>query len=116
MGPAHIIDGLQIARDLRAKVAKDVVAFCAAGCRYLQFDDTSWAYLCSDVELAKAAGRGIRTDGLAERCASLHNASLEGKPDHMTITTHVCLGNFRSTWISSGGYEPVAEQLLAVCN
>jgi 5-methyltetrahydropteroyltriglutamate--homocysteine methyltransferase len=98
--------------DLAAAYRDAVKAFYDAGCRYLQFDDTAWAYLCSDAELEKAAARGIRIDGLAERYAELINKSLEGKPDDMTITTHVCRGNFRSTWIASGGYEPVAEQLL----
>jgi len=98
--------------DLATTYRAAVQAFYDAGCRYLQFDDTAWAYLCSDVELAKAAERGIRTDHLAERYAALINASLRDKPDDLVITTHVCRGNFRSTWISSGGYEPVAEQLL----
>ncbi len=102
--------------DLAAAYRDAVAAFYAAGCRYLQFDDTAWAYLCSDVELAKAAERGINTDRLAERYAQLINASIAEKPDDMVITTHVCRGNFRSTWISSGGYEPVAEQLLGVVN
>ncbi|GAA4194456.1 cobalamin-independent methionine synthase II family protein [Gryllotalpicola kribbensis] len=98
--------------DLAAAYRDAIAAFYAAGCRYLQFDDTAWAYLCSATELEKAAARGIRTEGLAERYAALINASLAGKPDDMVVTTHVCRGNFRSTWISSGGYEPVAEQLL----
>lgn len=90
-----------------------VAALYDAGARYLQFDDTAWAYLCSDVELDKARQRGIRTDGIADRYADLLNRVLEGRPDDLVVTTHVCRGNFRSTWISSGGYEPVAEQLLA---
>jgi 5-methyltetrahydropteroyltriglutamate--homocysteine methyltransferase len=98
--------------DLAAAYRDAVARFYEAGCRYLQFDDTAWAYLCSEVELEKAAARGIRIDGLGERYAELINKSLEGKPDDMVITTHVCRGNFRSTWIASGGYEPVAEQLL----
>lgn len=102
--------------DLARAYRDAIAAFYDAGCRYLQFDDTAWAYLCSDVELAKAADRGIRTDGLAERYTRLLNDALAGKPDDMVITTHVCRGNFRSTWISSGGYEPVAEQLLAGCD
>ncbi|MCL2542819.1 MAG: 5-methyltetrahydropteroyltriglutamate--homocysteine S-methyltransferase [Nocardioidaceae bacterium] len=99
--------------DLGAAYRSAVKAFYDEGCRYLQFDDTVWAYLCSDVELGKAAERGIRTDGLAERYAALINSALADKPDDMVVTTHVCRGNFRSTWISSGGYEPVAEPLLA---
>lgn len=114
--PSVYADAEDTFDDLAAAYRDAIAAFYAAGCRYLQFDDTAWAYLCSDVELAKAEERGIRTEGLAERYAALLNASLEGKPADMTITTHVCRGNFRSTWISSGGYEPVAEQLLAVCN
>lgn len=88
-------------------------AFYDAGARYLQFDDTAWAYLCSAEEVAKAKERGIDTDHIAERYASIITRVLDGKPDDLTVTTHVCRGNFRSTWISSGGYEPVAEQLLA---
>jgi 5-methyltetrahydropteroyltriglutamate--homocysteine methyltransferase len=91
-------------------------AFYDAGCRYLQFDDTAWAYLCSDVERERAKERGIDTDGLADAYAALLNEALRDKPDDMTITTHVCRGNFRSTWIASGGYEPVAQQLLEVCD
>ena len=98
--------------DLAAAYRDAVQAFYDAGCRYLQFDDTAWAYLCSPAELQKAAARGIRTEGLGERYAKLINDSLAGKPDDMVVTTHVCRGNFRSTWIASGGYEPVAEQLL----
>ena len=91
-------------------------AFYAAGCRYLQFDDTAWAYLCSDVELQKARERGVNVDHLQERYTHVINTALAAKPADMTITTHVCRGNFRSTWISSGGYEPVAETLLAGTN
>jgi 5-methyltetrahydropteroyltriglutamate--homocysteine methyltransferase len=85
----------------------------AQGARYIQLDDTAWGYLCSEVELEKARARGIRTDGIAERFASMINRVLADRPAGLTVTTHVCRGNFRSTWISSGGYEPVAEQLLA---
>ena len=56
------------------------------------------------------------TDGLADAYAELLNEALRDRPDDMTITTHVCRGNFRSTWIASGGYEPVARQLLEVCD
>lgn len=99
--------------DLAATYRAAVRAFYDEGCRYLQFDDTVWAYLCSQVELDKAADRGIRVDGLPERYAALINNSLADRPADMVITTHVCRGNFRSTWIASGGYEPVAEPLLA---
>jgi 5-methyltetrahydropteroyltriglutamate--homocysteine methyltransferase len=102
--------------DLAAAYRKAVRAFYDAGCRYLQFDDTAWAYLCSDVERKKARERGLDVGHLMENYAAVINKALEGKPADMTITTHVCRGNFRSTWIASGGYEPVAQSLLAGCN
>jgi 5-methyltetrahydropteroyltriglutamate--homocysteine methyltransferase len=102
--------------DLAAAYQKAVRAFYDAGCRYLQFDDTAWAYLCSDVELQKARNRGLDVDHLQETYTRTINQALAARPADMTITTHVCRGNFRSTWISSGGYEPVAENLLANCN
>jgi 5-methyltetrahydropteroyltriglutamate--homocysteine methyltransferase len=102
--------------DLGAAYAKAVKAFYDAGCRYLQFDDTAWAYLCSQDELTKAKARGLDVDHLQESYTKMINTALAAKPADMTITTHVCRGNFRSTFISSGGYEPVAENLLAKCN
>jgi 5-methyltetrahydropteroyltriglutamate--homocysteine methyltransferase len=93
-----------------------VKAFYDAGCRYLQFDDTAWAYLCSQDEVEKARLRGTDVENLARDYARLINRVLEARPDDMVITTHVCRGNFRSTWITSGGYEPVAESLLGVCD
>jgi len=98
--------------DLATTWRDAIAAFHAAGCRYLQFDDTAWAYLCSDAELEKARARGLDTDGLADAYAELLTEILRDAPDDLTVTTHVCRGNFRSTWIASGGYEPVARQLL----
>ncbi|MGO1770078.1 MAG: 5-methyltetrahydropteroyltriglutamate--homocysteine S-methyltransferase [Microbacterium sp.] len=90
-------------------------AFYDEGARYLQLDDTAWAYLCSQEELDRAsAERGIETDGLGRRYASILTRVLEDKPDDLVVATHICRGNFRSTWISSGGYEPIAEDLFSV--
>jgi 5-methyltetrahydropteroyltriglutamate--homocysteine methyltransferase len=102
--------------DLAMAYQKAIKAFYDAGCRYLQFDDTAWAYLCSQEELKKARDRGLDVDHLQETYTVCINKALEAKPADMTITTHVCRGNFRSTFISSGGYEPVAQNLLAKCN
>jgi 5-methyltetrahydropteroyltriglutamate--homocysteine methyltransferase len=93
-----------------------VRAFYDAGCRYLQFDDTAWAYLCSKDEVEKARARGTDVENLARDYARMINRVLEAKPNDMVITTHICRGNFRSTWITSGGYEPVAETLFGGCN
>src|SRR5437588_801896 len=99
--------------DLGQTYRKAVKAFYDAGCRYLQFDDTVWAYLCSQEELRKARERMTNVEALQSIYARVISSALQGKPADMTITTHVCRGNFRSTWIAEGGYEPVAEQLLA---
>jgi len=102
--------------DLGETYKKAVKAFYDAGCRYLQFDDTVWAYLCSQEELQKARERMANVDGLQPIYARVINTALEARPADMTITTHVCRGNFRSTWIAEGGYEPVAETLLGRLN
>ena len=102
--------------DLAKTYRQAIKGFYDAGCRYLQIDDTAWAYLCSQAELKKARDRGLNADRLARDYANVINGALEGKPADMTVTTHVCRGNFRSTWISEGGYEPVAEVLLGQLN
>jgi len=102
--------------DLAKTYQQAIRGFYEAGCRYLQFDDTAWAYLCSQVELKKARERGLKAERLAQDYARVINQSLEGKPADMVVTTHVCRGNFRSTWIAEGGYEPVAEIMLGELN
>ncbi len=102
--------------DLAKTYRQAIRRFYDAGCRYLQFDDTAWAYLCSQAELKKARERGLKADRLAADYGRLINAALDGRPADMVVTTHVCRGNFRSTWIAEGGYEPVAETLLGELN
>ena len=106
----------QFFQDVGNAYKQAVKAFYDAGCRYLQFDDTVWAYLCSQEELRKARERMANVDQLQGIYARVINTALEAKPADMTITTHVCRGNFRSTWISEGGYEPVAETLFGKTN
>ena len=89
-----------------------VRAFADAGCRYLQLDDTVWGYLCSEEQREQARARGDDPERLPAVYARMINTAIEGRPADMVVTTHVCRGNFRSTWISEGGYEPVAEVLF----
>jgi 5-methyltetrahydropteroyltriglutamate--homocysteine methyltransferase len=102
--------------DLATAYRKAVKAFYDAGCRYLQLDDTVWAYLCSRKELELARQRGDDPTRLPEIYAQVINEAIKDRPSDMVITTHVCRGNFRSTWISEGGYEPVAETLFGKVN
>ena len=102
--------------DLGKVYGKAIKAFYDAGCRYLQLDDTVWAYLCSRDQMEQAKARGEDVDKLAAIYAKVINTALKSRPADMVVTTHVCRGNFRSTWISEGGYEPVAELLLGGIN
>lgn len=102
--------------DLATTWRDAIRAFYDAGCRYLQLDDTVWAYLCSEEQRQQIRERGEDPDELAKTYARVLNGALEGKPDDLTIGLHVCRGNFRSTWISEGGYEPVAEVLFGSVN
>lgn len=98
--------------DLAAAYRKAIRAFYDAGCRYLQLDDTAWAYLCSKDEMRKTKERGIDADHLLDTYSRMVSGSIADKPADMVITTHVCRGNFRSKWFSEGGYEPIAERLF----
>jgi 5-methyltetrahydropteroyltriglutamate--homocysteine methyltransferase len=102
--------------DLAEAYRKAVRAFADAGCRYLQLDDTVWAYLCSAEQREEARARGEDPERLPAIYARVINHAIAGRPSDMVITTHSCRGNFRSTWISEGGYEPVAEVLLGQVN
>jgi 5-methyltetrahydropteroyltriglutamate--homocysteine methyltransferase len=98
--------------DLAAAYKKAVRAFYDAGCRYLQFDDTAWAMLCSAFEREQSKKRGDAPDTLPKHYAWLTNMALADKPDDLVVTMHSCRGNFRSKWIAEGGYEPVAERMF----
>ncbi|MGA8807481.1 MAG: 5-methyltetrahydropteroyltriglutamate--homocysteine S-methyltransferase, partial [Thermoanaerobaculia bacterium] len=87
-------------------------AFYDAGCRYLQMDDTAWSMICDPKEREHSKRRGDDPDSLPAKYAAMTNKALEGKPADMTVAMHSCRGNFRSTFIASGGYEFVAEKLL----
>src|SRR5207248_7397582 len=98
--------------DLGQAYKEAIRGFYAAGCRYLQLDDCSFAYLCDQKQRKMLADRGEDPDRQGEIYAGMINAALEGRPADLVVTTHVCRGNFRSTFIASGGYEPVADLLF----
>ena len=99
-------------RDLGAAYQQAVGAFGAAGCRYLQLDEVNIAYLCDPDQIAMLKARGEHVEDLLGIYADMLNQAISGKPDGMVISMHLCRGNFRSTWVASGGYEPVAEALF----
>jgi methionine synthase II (cobalamin-independent) len=111
--PAVYPDMEQFWHDLSAAYADEVARLAALGCTYLQFDDTSLAYLNDPAQRAEIAARGEDADHLHLRYIRQVNDALAGKPDGLTVTTHLCRGNFRSSWAASGGYDFVAEALFS---
>src|ERR1700722_1613568 len=99
--------------DLAAAYADEVRRLGELGCTYLQFDDTSLAYLNDPAQRAQISGRGEDAEHLHLRYIKQINAAVKDKPDGMAITTHMCRGNFRSSWAASGGYDYVAEALFS---
>jgi len=90
-----------------------VQRLAALGCTYLQFDDTSLAYLNDPAQRAEIRGRGEDAEHLHLRYIAQINAAIAGRPAAMAVTTHLCRGNFRSSWVASGGYDFVAEALFS---
>jgi 5-methyltetrahydropteroyltriglutamate--homocysteine methyltransferase len=103
-------------RDLGQTYRLAVRAFADAGCRYLQLDEVNFAYLCDPKLRAQVADRGEDPDKLPSIYAGMINAAMADTPFDMTITMHLCRGNFQSTFVASGGYEPVAEILFNTIN
>jgi 5-methyltetrahydropteroyltriglutamate--homocysteine methyltransferase len=98
--------------DLSAAYAEQVRRLGELGCSYLQFDDTSLAYLNDPAQRQQIAERGDDAEHLHLRYIRQINAALAGRPEGMTITTHMCRGNYRSSWAAEGGYDFVAEALF----
>ncbi|HKZ72936.1 MAG TPA: 5-methyltetrahydropteroyltriglutamate--homocysteine S-methyltransferase, partial [Steroidobacteraceae bacterium] len=98
--------------DVATAYAAELRSLADAGCTYLQLDDTNLAYLCDEKQRAGARARGDDPDELPRRYARLINAALAGRPAGMTVCVHLCRGNFRSSWVAEGGYEPVAQVLF----
>jgi 5-methyltetrahydropteroyltriglutamate--homocysteine methyltransferase len=110
--PAVYPDIEEFWADLAAAYADEVARLAALGCSYLQFDDTSLAYLNDPAQRAEIAARGEDADHLHLRYIRQVNAALAGKPAGLRVTAHLCRGNFRSSWAASGGYDFVAEALF----
>lgn len=98
--------------DLSAAYAEEVRRLAAVGCTYLQLDDTSLAYLNDPAERARLAEKGGDAEHQHERYIRQINAALAGRPAEMRVTTHLCRGNYRSSWTAEGGYDFVAEALF----
>ena len=95
-----------------AAAYKDVIKqFYDAGCRNLQLDDCSWGYSIRDYENKTGIGIGVEENKAA--MLNVNNKAIEGKPEDLVITSHICRGNYHSTFFSSGAYDPVADYVFA---
>jgi len=110
--PAVYPDIEEFWSDLAAAYAEEVRRLAALGCTYLQLDDTSLAYLNDPKQRELVASQGADAEHQHLRYIRQINAALAGRPDTLTVTTHSCRGNFRSSWVAEGGYDFVAEALF----
>jgi 5-methyltetrahydropteroyltriglutamate--homocysteine methyltransferase len=110
--PSVYSDTAEFWSDLTSAYADQVKAIGDLGCTYLQFDDTSLAYLNDPKQREMMANRGEDAEHLHEQYIRHINEALEHRPDGMCVTTHMCRGNFRSSWVAEGGYDFVAEALF----
>ena len=99
-------------QDIAAAYRQVIKDLYDAGCRNVQFDDCTWGMFC-DTKYWEARQKGETSiEDLAARYVRVNNLAIEGHPEDLTITTHVCRGNYHSTWASAGGYAPIAPYLF----
>jgi len=98
--------------DLTAAYREEIADLAERGCRYIQLDDTNLAYLCDPEVRQRTTDRGEDPDELTRLYCQLVNDAIRERPDDMVAAVHLCRGNFKSAWVSQGGYEPVADILF----
>lgn len=101
--------------DVVAAYRKALQCFYDLGCRNIQLDDTSWGEFCALDKREAYEVRGFDLEQIARDYVDVLNRVIEWKPEDLVVNMHICRGNFRSTWFSSGGYEPVAKTLFGHC-
>ncbi len=109
-------DNDEFRADVAATYAEEVARLYALGCRYLQFDDTIFAFLNDPAWRANSLATKIDPDKQHLINVAVINEALKNKPADMAVTVHMCRGNYRSAWFSSGGYDFVAEDVFGGLN
>lgn len=105
-------DDEKLIQDIAAAYRTVIADLYEAGCRNIQFDDCTWGLFCDKKYWNGRQNAETELKETAEKYLRLNNLALENRPADLVITTHVCRGNYHSTWASSGGYEPIAEILF----
>ncbi|MCC6473428.1 MAG: 5-methyltetrahydropteroyltriglutamate--homocysteine S-methyltransferase [Burkholderiales bacterium] len=98
--------------DVASAYAEEIRLLHAAGCDYLQIDDTSHAFLCDERFRESCRRRGDDPERLPEVLAEALNLAIAGRPEGMSVVMHTCRGNWKSSWMAEGGYGPVAEAVF----
>ena len=97
-----------------AKAYQQVIAdLYKAGCRNVQFDDCTWGMFCDTKYWQARQQNATSIEDLAKQYLTVNNLAIKGKPADLALTTHVCRGNYHSTWAAQGGYAPIAPYLFA---
>jgi 5-methyltetrahydropteroyltriglutamate--homocysteine methyltransferase len=99
--------------EVAAAYRQAIAHLAEAGCRYLQLDDVTFAYLCDPKIQQNCRANGDDPAALPRRYAEVINAALADKPADMAVTIHTCRGNFKSAWVAEGGYDPVVEAMFS---
>ena len=106
-------DDEQLVADIAAAYRTVIADLYAAGCRNIQFDDCTWGLYCDADFVAKTGMSAVNIQKVSELGVRLNNLAIEGKPEDLVINTHVCRGNYHSTYAFEGGYDPIAPYLFA---
>lgn len=106
-------DEEELIQDIAAAYRTVIRELYEAGCRNIQFDDCTWGMFCDTKYWSARQKENVSLEEEAEKYLRLNNLAIEGKPEDLTLTTHVCRGNYHSTWASCGGYAPIAPFLFA---
>lgn len=106
-------DTEKLIQDVAAAYRTVIRELYDAGCRNLQLDDCTWGMIVDDDFWKAMAGSGFTLEDEANRYLRINNLALENRPEGMTITTHICRGNYHSTFASKGAYDAVAPYLFA---
>ncbi|MEK5639887.1 5-methyltetrahydropteroyltriglutamate--homocysteine methyltransferase [Paenibacillus rhizosphaerae] len=107
----------ELVTDIAKAYKAAILALYEAGCRSLQIDDCTWGALCDEQFMAFMKQAGVNVAEYANEFARLNEEVVSGLPDDLVVTTHVCRGNYVSTYAGvGGGYEPIAQTLLGIDN
>ena len=103
----------ELIQDIGVAYQEVIEQFYEAGCRNLQFDDCTWGAVVGDAAKQRYQSLGVDIEEVKARLLKVNNLALEGRPEDMVITSHICRGNYHSTFFTSGPYDSVADYVFA---